>query len=362
MTRIRIRRGTTIEWNAYNPVLAEGEPGFDTDLKVFKVGDGVTPWVTLPRQAGDAGPAGPPGANGTPGATGAPGAAGVGVPAGGTTGQALVKASGTNFDTTWGDAVGGGDGSAAVATHEARTDNPHTAAGLITQATADGRYVATTSVGVASGVASLSTGGKVLDAQIDSANTETADKIVKYTAAGTTRTNTPTIDKEAANKKYVDDKFTTVPLASVQDLVLTSDVTVNASTTPVILGPMGWTATAGDIWHMAGIIRIDSGTTPDAKIQLKVPAGSAAFGSFVPVGTNITLLGTTQGIIQTNPANQLVHTFATPGTGTIVAVKFEIRVVAAITGTIEMRGSQSTSDASDTLFKTGSWLLASRAA
>ena len=41
--------------------------------------------------------AGPQGATG---ATGATGPAGQGVPVGGTTGQALVKASGTNYDTT----------------------------------------------------------------------------------------------------------------------------------------------------------------------------------------------------------------------------------------------------------------------
>ena len=41
------------------------------------------------------------------------GAPGVGVPAGGTTGQALVKASGADYDTTWA-SVGGGGGSGTV--------------------------------------------------------------------------------------------------------------------------------------------------------------------------------------------------------------------------------------------------------
>ena len=41
---------------------------------------------------GDTGPAGP---------QGDPGPAGVGVPAGGTTGQVLAKASGTDYDTEW---------------------------------------------------------------------------------------------------------------------------------------------------------------------------------------------------------------------------------------------------------------------
>lgn len=49
---------------------------------------------------------GPPGAAGAPGATGATGATGPGVAAGGSTGQYLKKASGTDYDTTW-DTVSG---------------------------------------------------------------------------------------------------------------------------------------------------------------------------------------------------------------------------------------------------------------
>lgn len=39
---------------------------------------------------------------------GAQGPAGQGVPSGGTTGQILTKASGTDYDTAWQDATGGG--------------------------------------------------------------------------------------------------------------------------------------------------------------------------------------------------------------------------------------------------------------
>ena len=81
---------------------------------------------------GATGPAGPAGADGAPGATGATGPqgpegpkgdtgstgpqgpkgdrgpAGPGVPAGGTAGQVLTKKSGTDYDTEWKDAAGGG--------------------------------------------------------------------------------------------------------------------------------------------------------------------------------------------------------------------------------------------------------------
>lgn len=54
-----------------------------------------------PGPQGIQGPAGPQGPQGPAGATGATGPAGPGVAAGGTTGQMLVKASGTDYDTAW---------------------------------------------------------------------------------------------------------------------------------------------------------------------------------------------------------------------------------------------------------------------
>ena len=44
---IRIRRGTELEWIEENPILAEGEIGYISDLKVHKIGDGVTRFVDL---------------------------------------------------------------------------------------------------------------------------------------------------------------------------------------------------------------------------------------------------------------------------------------------------------------------------
>ena len=51
--------------------------------------------------SGVIGTPGPAGAPGTPGAPGAPGAPGQGVPSGGSTGQALVKLDGTDYNTSW---------------------------------------------------------------------------------------------------------------------------------------------------------------------------------------------------------------------------------------------------------------------
>lgn len=47
-TRIQIRRDTSINWTANNPVLALGEPGLETDTFIIKYGDGSTAWNSLP--------------------------------------------------------------------------------------------------------------------------------------------------------------------------------------------------------------------------------------------------------------------------------------------------------------------------
>lgn len=56
---------------------------------------------------GPPGQQGPTGATGATGAQGPQGVAGVGVPAGGTTGQALVKVDGTDYNTAWSSVAGG---------------------------------------------------------------------------------------------------------------------------------------------------------------------------------------------------------------------------------------------------------------
>lgn len=57
ITQIQIRRDTAANWyytsspysvaSPYNPILALGEIGFETDTKQFKIGDGVTAWKSL---------------------------------------------------------------------------------------------------------------------------------------------------------------------------------------------------------------------------------------------------------------------------------------------------------------------------
>ena len=46
-TRIKLRRDTAANWNTSNPILAQGETGFETDTRAMKLGDGVTKWRDL---------------------------------------------------------------------------------------------------------------------------------------------------------------------------------------------------------------------------------------------------------------------------------------------------------------------------
>jgi len=47
MTTIKLRRGTASRWSIVNPVLAEGEAGFETDTGKLKIGDGLSVWSDL---------------------------------------------------------------------------------------------------------------------------------------------------------------------------------------------------------------------------------------------------------------------------------------------------------------------------
>ena len=44
---LKFRHGTASQWTTANPVLGDGEPGFEENTGQFKIGDGVTAWATL---------------------------------------------------------------------------------------------------------------------------------------------------------------------------------------------------------------------------------------------------------------------------------------------------------------------------
>jgi hypothetical protein len=99
--------GTVVNEAALPGGATTGDVYQTEDTGEFYVWDGAA-WDNLGTLVGPQGIQGDPGPAGADGANGADGAAGVGVPAGGTTGQVLGKASGDDYDTEWVDQTGGG--------------------------------------------------------------------------------------------------------------------------------------------------------------------------------------------------------------------------------------------------------------
>ena len=47
-TTFQFKRGTAQRWVEVNPILKQGEPGFEYDTGKVKIGDGMTSWTSLP--------------------------------------------------------------------------------------------------------------------------------------------------------------------------------------------------------------------------------------------------------------------------------------------------------------------------
>lgn len=57
--RVQFRRDTASAWTTANPILSQGEVGYEYDTAKFKVGNGITAWNSLPYSSGPTGPVGP---------------------------------------------------------------------------------------------------------------------------------------------------------------------------------------------------------------------------------------------------------------------------------------------------------------
>lgn len=67
-SKILIRRDTAANWLSANPVLGDGEQGYETDTRKMKIGNGTAVWTSLPYfSSGGSGPTGPTGPQGATG-------------------------------------------------------------------------------------------------------------------------------------------------------------------------------------------------------------------------------------------------------------------------------------------------------
>ncbi len=55
MYTYKLRRDLAVRWETVNPVLDQGEPGFEIDTGRMKVGDGIKAWAALPYLSGSEG-------------------------------------------------------------------------------------------------------------------------------------------------------------------------------------------------------------------------------------------------------------------------------------------------------------------
>lgn len=70
LRRFTLRRGTAAAWLQANPILEDGEEGYESDTQKRKVGNGVDPWQVLEYDQGAPGPQGSPGPKGDAGPPG----------------------------------------------------------------------------------------------------------------------------------------------------------------------------------------------------------------------------------------------------------------------------------------------------
>ena len=81
--RVQIRRDTSLNWGTNDPILLDGEFGYETDTGRYKIGNGVDVWSDLIYSlVGVTGPTGGTGATGSTGATGLTGSIGITGPTG----------------------------------------------------------------------------------------------------------------------------------------------------------------------------------------------------------------------------------------------------------------------------------------
>jgi hypothetical protein len=199
---------------------------------------------------GPAGATGATGATGPAGATGATGAAGQGVPVGGTTGQVLAKASGTNYDTEWVDQTGGGGGGSGTVTSVTGTAPISVATGTTTP-------VVSIAAATTSAAGSMSAADKTkLDGVATGATANSTDAQLRdrSTHTGTQALSTISDAGTLAGKS-------TITSADITDgTIVNGDISASAAIATSKISGLATIATSGSASDLS------AGTVPSARL------------------------------------------------------------------------------------------------
>lgn len=133
----------------------------------------------------------------------------------------------------------------------------------------------------------------------------------------------------------------------------TADVTKNANTTPADLPGLAFPVAANEDWHFNGTLFIISSVAADIRLALTGPSSPTAV---IYQALNVTNPGAVATAFGSNVVAQ--------GLAAIVQVVLLCGTVrnGANAGTVQIQGAQNASDATSTIFKQNSFLVAHRSA
>ena len=262
---------------------------------------------------GPAGATGATGATGPAGATGATGAAGQGVPVGGTTGQVLAKASGTNYDTEWVDQTGGGGGGSGTVTEVSGvapitvtngTTTPAVSISAATTSAAGSLSAADKSKldGVAAGATANAT-----DAQLRDRSTHTGTQTLSTVSdAGTAASkNVPAAGNASATEVVLGSDSRLTDARTPSSTLSHASTHGAAGSDPVTLAQSQVTNLTTDLAAKVPTSRTVNGQALSSDVTLTFPAGNNDMGrvsnAIYLTGSGLSVNGATSGNTATTP-------------------------------------------------------------
>jgi hypothetical protein len=327
--RIVIRRDTAANWTAANPVLLQGEWGFETDARKLKIGDGATAWSALSYYS-----TGSSSGNTILSGSGAPSSA-LGVNGDIYLDTAATRLYGPKAAGAWGSGVALIGASGANGTNGTNGTAATVAVGTVTTGAAGSSATVTNTGTTSAAVLAFSiprgdagtngTNGTAATVAVGTVTTGAAGSSASITNSGTTSAATLnfTIPRGDAGTNGTNGTAATIAVGTVTTGAAgTSAIITNAGTSSAAI--LNFTIPRGDTGAGGG----GSGTV--TSVGLSLP------GLFSVAGSPVTGSGTLTATLATQSANLV---WAGPTTGVAAAPSFRSLVAADLPATAVSAGS-----------------------